>query len=165
MKILLISDSHLCTGLADVIAKERADINLHLGDSQQMKNNIDMIGFDYAVRGNCDFEKYPEHEIVEVGSEKWLLMHGHQVFNAHDLEELSRYASDFDCEVVCYGHTHVAVYSQVENVKILNPGSFARSRSDYPNSYMIVEITDDVWRVVLKAVSDMKVIEELKING
>lgn len=164
MKVLLMSDSHMMRGLQAVVNGEGADINLHMGDSQLMKNNREIQAFDHVVRGNCDFEKFPEHDILEINEQLWLLIHGHQVFNPHDLEELANYAKLYGCEVICYGHTHVPVYSKVGSVTILNPGSFARSRSSYPNSYMTVEITSAGWRVDLKAANSQTVIEELKIN-
>ncbi|WOO87857.1 YfcE family phosphodiesterase [Mollicutes bacterium LVI A0039] len=164
MKILLISDNHLTPGLAKAMEREQADLSLHMGDSQFKKDNKEMIGFDYAIQGNCDFEKYPEHQICEVGNDHWLLFHGYQVYNAHDLEAIAAYAKTFKCQVVCYGHTHVPVYSKVDGVIILNPGSFARSRTNYPNSYMTVEIKDDQWRVQLKYANNGSLIKEFKLN-
>lgn len=164
MKVLLMSDSHLMRGLDAVVLLENADINLHMGDSQLMKNNLEMEHFDYAVRGNCDFERFDEHAIVSIDDKRWLLVHGHQVYNAHDLESLSDLAKSYDCQVICYGHTHIPVYSKVSDVIILNPGSLARSRSKYPNSYMTVDITNGMWTVLLKHATSSVIIEELKIN-
>lgn len=165
MKVMLMSDSHLMRGLDSTILIEDADINLHMGDSQLMKNNIEIEHFDHVVRGNCDFEKFDEHYIIEIGGLRWLLIHGHQVYNAHDLEALADYAKSYDCQVICYGHTHIPVYSIIDGITVLNPGSFARSRCSYPNSYMIIDITDGVWTVLLKHAKSNQIIEELKVNG
>lgn len=165
MKVCIVSDSHLMSGLSEVISREGADINIHTGDSQQMKNNREVAGFDHIIRGNCDFEKYPEHDIVEIDGQLWLIIHRHQVYNAHDLTELAAYAKDFGCSVVCYGHTHVAVYAHVDGVTILNSGSFARSRSSYPNSYMTIDIENHKWTVKLKYAENGCLIKELTVNG
>lgn len=164
MKVLLISDNHLYPGLEKTIKREAADINLHLGDSQMRLTSKEMANFDYAIQGNCDFEKYPEHQIVDVAGQHWLMFHGYQIYNAHDLEAIADYAKSFDCQVVCYGHTHIPVYSKVNEVIILNPGSFSRSRCQYPNSYMTVEIADGEWKVLLKYANNGSIIKELAIN-
>lgn len=164
MKILLMSDSHMLRGMEPIVLTEQADLNLHLGDSQFMKNNMEIDRFDYAVRGNCDFERFDEHKIIIVEGQRWLLIHGHQVSNAHDFEALADYAKSYNCQVVCYGHTHIPVYTSYNGVTILNPGSFARSRSSYPNSYMTVMIVDQQWTVLLKNAKNEAVIKELKIN-
>lgn len=164
MKILIMSDSHLMTGMKNVIENERADINIHLGDSQMTLNNKEMKCFKYIVRGNCDFEKYPLDQMFELDGKMCLMIHGNQVYNAHDLESLAHYAKDYKCQVLFYGHTHVPVYAEVEGVTIINPGSFGRSRSRYPESYMILEIENGSWRVSLKNARTRKLIRELKIN-
>lgn len=164
MRILLMSDSHLSSGLNEVLLAENCELNLHMGDSQFIKNNKELSNFDYIVRGNCDFERFPDHEIVNIAGKPWVLIHGHQVYNTHNLEELAIYAKDFSCEVICYGHTHIPMYSKVGGITILNPGSFARSRSYEPNSYMVVEIENGRWKVELKSARNRKVIKELKVN-
>lgn len=164
MKILIMSDSHLMTGLDNVVLNEQANLNLHTGDSQMTKKNKDLANFDYIIRGNCDYEKFPEHEMFELDGKMWLMIHGNQVYNPHDLESLADYAKTYDCQVICYGHTHVPVYAKVNGVTIINPGSFARSRSTYPESYMTIEISDHTWKVELKNAHTRKIIKELKIN-
>lgn len=162
MKLLLMSDSHLLGGLQTVVNREKADINLHMGDSQLQIDNPELSSFDYAVRGNCDFAKLPELEMFELEAKTWLLIHGDQVSHSNDLESIAKHAETFKCDVICYGHTHVPIYSQVRGITILNPGSFARSRSTYPNSYMTVEITGDKWQVLLKDAKSGKLIKEFE---
>ncbi len=164
MKILLISDNHLALGMKRTIEREGADLNLHMGDSQFRKTNPEMKGFDHIILGNCDYEKYPEHEIIKVEDQHWLMFHGYQVRNAHDLESRARYAKGFECQVICYGHTHVPVYSQVDGVTILNPGSFSRSRANCPHSYMTVQIDQGEWSVKLKNAINGSLIKELKLD-
>lgn len=164
MKVLLISDSHIQGGLANTIKRENADFNLHMGDSQFMKNNSEMQDFDYTVRGNCDFEKYDSEVICEIDNQNWLLIHGHQAYNALDLKELANIAKSYKCGVICYGHTHIPVYSKVDDVIILNPGSFARSRCQFPNSYMTIDIDQGEWKVELKFAMNGSVIKEFKLD-
>ncbi len=164
MKILLMSDNHLTTGMKKIIIKQGADINIHTGDSQLLKTNSDMELFDYTVRGNCDFERYNELEMLEIDNLKWLIIHGHQVFNAHDLDELAAYAKSYDCQVICFGHIHMPIYAKRDGVIILNAGSFSRTRSTYPNSYIEVITDENEWHVHLYASQTGKLIKELAID-
>ncbi len=162
MKILLMSDSHMLSGMQEIITFEKADLVLHLGDSQFLQNNSEMQNIDYKVRGNCDFEHYPEEEHIKIDNKKWLLMHGHQVYNANNLYDVAYYAEAQGADVVCYGHTHIAVFEQIGNVLVVNPGSFARSRSSLPNSYMTIDT--DTYQAKLINAKTKQVITEMGIN-
>lgn len=150
MKILLISDSHMLNGMEATILYEEADIAIHLGDSQFMANNIEMERFDFRVRGNCDFERYDEEIIITVNGTKWLLMHGHQVYDAHNYESLADYAKERGCQFVCFGHIHAPVFEKHRNVMVVNPGSFARSRTMISNSYMVIDVEEGSYKSILK---------------
>lgn len=160
MKILLISDSHMLSGMEATILYEEADIAIHLGDSQFMANNIEMERFDFRVRGNCDFEKYDEEIIITVDGTKWLLMHGHQVYDTHNFESLAEYANERGCSFVCFGHIHIPVFEKHNNVMVVNPGSFARSRTSISNSYMVIEIEGDMYKSILKDAKSNRILWE-----
>ncbi len=142
MKILMLSDSHLASGMKKIIEIEKPDCTFHLGDSQFTKSNVDMMAIDYKVKGNCDFEKFDRELIVEVAGVKFMLLHGDRFSNPYDLEEFAIYAKAYGCDAICYGHIHVPVFELVDGITVINPGSFARTRATTPNSYMIVTVMD-----------------------
>lgn len=163
MKILMMSDSHLLEGFDAVVYHEKPDISIHLGDSQLMANCLEMEQFDYLVRGNCDYESYPEMSKVQVGEKSWLLCHGHQIKNIHNIQAVAKFAKAHNCEVLCHGHTHVPRACKVDGVTIINPGSFANSRCEYPNSYMMIEVDENSIVAHLKKTSG-ELIKEFLIN-
>lgn len=150
MKIVLMSDNHLMPGMESALLVEEADISIHLGDSQLRKNNSEMSRFTHTVRGNCDFEKYDKHKLIEIMGMKWLLLHGDALPNPYDNDDISEYAKRHGATVICFGHTHVPVYQNHNGVTIINPGSFGRSRATTPNSYMVVNIDDSGVKASLK---------------
>ncbi len=121
-----------------------------------------MQNIDFRIRGNCDFEKYREEEHITIEGKKWLLMHGHQVYNANNLYDVAYYAEEQNADVVCYGHTHIAVFEKIGNILVVNPGSFARSRSSLPNSYMTIDTTD--YSAKLIDAKTKQVLKEMEIN-
>ncbi len=164
MKIVLISDNHFLNGMESVLIAENADYAFHLGDSQLKQNDAEMSRFDACVAGNCDMrEKFPLTVIETVGDMRWYLEHGDSYVFPHSQQSYIDFAKEHQVDVICSGHTHVPVYQDLGSVKILNPGSFARSRAKTPNSYMSIIIEDGSWQVYLKDAKTMNIIAEL--NG
>lgn len=151
MKILIISDSHTLRHIEDYKLFEHADILIHAGDSQLPANELE--NFNYKVRGNCDFwndlEKY---QIFTIGKNRFFLTHG----DRYDDDSLLQAAKENDCNVVIHGHTHVVRCEMVEGVLFLNPGSLAKSRCKYSESYMVM----DENKIYLKDAKTLKVIKE-----
>ena len=54
------------------------------------------------------------------------------------------------CDIVCFGHTHVAYLDQVDGITLLNPGSLSHSRDGKPCSYAILDINEDDVQVEFK---------------
>ncbi len=161
MKILIMSDTHLLTEFYNIVEMENADINIHLGDSQLLATCAEMEKFDYKVKGNCDYSSYSNELVVNINGDNWLLFHGHQVFATHDPFSIAEYAKEKNCTVVCHGHTHIPVYKNIDGIKVINPGSFARSRCRLPNSYMIITIDNNEWKMQLKNSNTSEIIEEV----
>lgn len=144
MKVLLVSDSHGNNAVLDeVIEKHRdADSIVHCGD-------IECDEFVYSnlltVRGNNDYwGDFPERRILHFGNHRVLVMHSHQTYFRQRLEYLSRMAREENCDIVFYGHTHVASDDVCNGVQRINPGSLRYNRDGRPISYAIVEINDTV---------------------
>lgn len=142
MKIVILSDSHGKTERLYELKEAYPDAKyfLHCGD---IEDNIDDERC-IIVRGNNDyFYHYPEESIIEVYHYKILIIHGHQFpyYNRH--KKLAEYAKEKGCNVVFYGHSHISVIDQLDDVFIVNPGSCWRSRDENGPSYAIAEIDQD----------------------
>lgn len=91
-----------------------------------------------AVRGNCDAEvdqmmlKFPimaDSEILDVGSERIFLTHGH-------LWDEWRLPPVGDITALVHGHTHVPKYEILDcGVKVFNPGSVSLPKDGSARSF------------------------------
>lgn len=142
MKFLLVSDNH---GQKEplITLKKRypaMDAYFHLGDSELSPEELS--GYT-AVTGNNDYYyDYPNALIVTVKGVKVLLMHSHQFFPNKRIEKLVAQAKQDQCDIVCFGHTHIPYEAVVDGVLVLNPGSLSYNRDGSPVSYMTVTFND-----------------------
>ncbi|ANF96186.1 phosphodiesterase [Paenibacillus bovis] len=94
-----------------------------------------------AVRGNCDAEvdqmllEFPmmgDYAVLYHESRKIHVTHGH----GYSMEHLPPLQPG---DIFIQGHTHIPVAVQQEGIYLLNPGSIALPKGDYPHSYGIME--------------------------
>lgn len=94
-----------------------------------------------AVRGNCDSEvdqmliEYPimgDYSTILYNGRRLFLTHGH-LHNPENLPSLSK------GDVFFYGHIHIPVAEKQNDIYIINPGSIALPKENYPNSYGVLE--------------------------
>jgi|SRR5690625_250061 len=142
-KVLIMSDSH---GLENEITmiKERHEIKnlIHCGDSELDMDASEMEGF-LKVAGNCDFDaRYPEEQVVDIGELKFLIVHGHLHGVKSGLTTLSYRAEELGAQVACYGHTHIADVSKIDNQLFINPGSIRLPRNRSEKTYCIMTWED-----------------------
>ncbi|MGG6313064.1 phosphodiesterase [Paenibacillus macerans] len=160
MKLMFISDIHGSGAWLDrAIAKaeeERPDQIVMLGDFlYHGPRNPLPEGYDpkrvaetlnrhkqciVAVRGNCDAEvdqmllEFPmmaDYAMIFAEGRRIYATHGHG-FNIDQLPPLT------DKDVFIQGHTHIPVADHKNGVFVLNPGSIALPKENYPNSYGIL---------------------------
>ncbi len=143
IKIIVISDNH---GFLDPVTKilERypdADYFFHLGDSELPKQLLK----GYAcVRGNTDYDPdLPLRLRLTIGGHHILLTHGHRDLFMGSMEGLVQRAKEADCDIVCFGHTHVYTDKVLRGVRLLNPGSIWHCRDGSAPCYMILELDED----------------------
>lgn len=160
MKIGIISDTHGALGdFNKVMARlEDADKIIHLGDVlyHGPRNPIpedydpatiaDMIANDdrfVFIKGNCDSEvdemvtkkDINEREsLIDLGTNVFYLHHGHRFTE----EEMVQRAKDNGANVVLYGHTHIKVLKNMDNILVANPGSVSLPK-DGSKSYGVFE--------------------------
>lgn len=127
MKILVFSDSHGRLGpMVDAIEQERPQRVFFLGDNyrdgQALMDAYPELPME-LVRGNCDWDKGPDELIVEAGSVKFLLTHGHRYGVKSGTDALARAAREKGVAAACFGHTHEALNMPDRGVWLFNPGT------------------------------------------
>jgi len=66
---------------------------------------------------------YPQHEVVQIGSFKFGLVHGHQIVPWNDKEALAAFARKLNVDVLISGHTHDQQTYDYQGRYFINPGS------------------------------------------
>ena len=131
-KILVISDTHgNAKGVEELLPLiAENDYLIHLGDGvgdirEITRQYPDKVHF---CAGNCDFfSSYPTDGELFVEGIKIYFCHGHKYGVKSHLYALAEEAKRRDCDIVLYGHTHVAQITEVEGVTLINPGSLRYS--------------------------------------
>lgn len=147
MKILVVSDTHRRhENLDTAIMREMPDRIFHLGDGEGCEFYMEAIAECPVdiVCGNCDLgSSLPSQILVEVGTHRIMLTHGHCYGVNYGTETLIEAAKGYKADVVIYGHTHVP-YLEQSDITVLNPGSisFPRQEGRRP-SYAVMELDDD----------------------
>ena len=120
---VVFSDIH-----GDVYAKkilqkyvEGSDGAFFAGDGISGLNDFTKKPF-YAVKGNCDLIG-EEEKIIEIDGVKILLTHGQLYGVKSSYLRLIYRAKELGVNVVIFGHTHLPLIMQEEEVLLLNPGS------------------------------------------
>lgn len=140
--IVAFSDSHglpIPDRLLNV-AKEN-DYVLFAGDGASSLGDLLFLKNLHIVRGNCDSCAFDDEEIIDVGSTRILLTHGHKYHVKRDLTALSFRARELGCNLVVYGHTHFAQITQDADITFVCPGSLLSPLSGAP-SYAYIVIAD-----------------------
>ena|SRR5690554_379794 len=141
MKVVVCSDNHgLIAPLKEILEDYKdADAFLHCGDSELPPN---LMAPFHVVTGNNDYDhEYPESLVVEVSGVRFLIIHGHQ-FYMNRTQALAKEAKKRNCDVVCYGHTHVYDVKEVDGILCVNPGSLRYNRDQTPPCYAVIERID-----------------------
>jgi hypothetical protein len=139
MKIGLISDTHYGNPSKVTIpdwikaAFKNVDMIIHAGDveSRAAYNEFANLAPFYAVRGNCDYQlrDLPQHRNIDIGC--GILTVAHRVGHA-------RSAMIDKTRVLLYGHTHLAVINQQDDLLVINPGSPSMPRGGMPPSVAVL---------------------------
>ena len=146
MKILLVSDTHgKLANLRTLIRRVgKIDMLLHMGDVEGDESEILSFAGCPAefVRGNCDlFSQLPSELVLAVAGHRIFMTHGHRYGVGYSLDDLAAAAKENQADVVCFGHTHVPEYGEIDGTIFINPGSLSRPRQEgHRPTYAILEI-------------------------
>ncbi len=145
MKILVLSDTHGKTAHLSHLKTFGFDELWYLGDFYKDASLLSrMLGLSVeAVKGNCDLEPDAREEVlIERKGHKILLTHGHLYGVKNSTLSLFYKAKEANCDLVCYGHTHLREATEASGLKLFNPGSPSKPHLGDRPSYGVIEITD-----------------------
>ena len=145
MKVLIVSDSHgRISNLEKALEIEAPDMLIHLGDLEGSEIYI-QAGVDCPVEmvpGNNDyFSELEPEKIIQIGHYKALITHGHQYRVHYGTERIEEWAKSLGVDIVMFGHTHIPLLEENEDLIVLNPGSLTLPRQEgrIP-TYILMEI-------------------------
>lgn len=153
MKIMIVSDNH---GDRDILAKlvneytNKVDLMIHCGDSEML---VDDPIFEHmpSVLGNNDWgQPFLDKRIIEDGSERILLTHGHLYNVNFTMDKLATLARNHNATMIAFGHTHQLAATMKDNKLFINPGSISLPRGEFSyigGTYAIVELQDAIIKV------------------
>lgn len=150
MKIIVVSDSHgKHEALENILnTYPQASAYIHCGDIEESPHEFPQF---ITVKGNNDlYFDYPEERILELAGHRMLITHSHMYMYNKRLALLAKAAKEHNCDMVCYGHTHIASDDVYEGIRILNPGSIWRARDGRGPSYAVVDMEKDAIHVEFK---------------
>lgn len=145
VRIGVFSDTHGNISPADrfLAALKSLDAVFHLGD---YASDAQCLGLKfncpfYAVRGNCDYytSNEPVERVVELGSKRFYLTHGHRYSSEYALELK---AKENGCDAILFGHTHTPLLTAQGKLLICNPGSLSQPRFSHAPSCALITIGD-----------------------
>ena len=82
-----------------------------------------------VVAGNCDyFSSFPKGQTIDLGAHRIYAAHGHLQDVRYGLSKLEETARSAKADILMFGHTHVPLLEQRDDLTILNPGSLRYPR-------------------------------------
>jgi vacuolar protein sorting-associated protein 29 len=148
---------------------------------QSLSPDVHIIKGDYDI-----YQNYPEKKVIQIGSFRLGMIHGHQILPPGNMDALSGIQSELDCDILLSGFTYKYGINIKENKLFMNPGSITGGLSPlmedtYP-SFILMAITDDemtIYSYMLtdknekfqvgqmeykKGSNEIKVIQEIKLE-
>ncbi len=151
MKVIVVSDTH---GRVDnfvnkIKAMEKPELIIHLGDyvedgeKIQALTNIETI----IVKGNNDYlnNTYKEDILINIGGKNFFITHGHKYGVRYRLDNLMYKGEELGANIILFGHTHVPLILEEDNIRIMNPGSVSYPRGvDRIKTFGIIDIAKNI---------------------
>lgn len=145
MKVVVFSDAHGSKTIVERIISFNpdADYFISLGDSELpigFLMDLDII----PIKGNYPRDSgFVFERTIEIENKTLFLTHGHKYGVHKSLKKLLHHAMRIECDIVLYGHTHIARVDKVNNLLLINPGSIRNPRSKIVPTYLILNIDKD----------------------
>lgn len=141
IKITVISDTH--GNLVDIDKMAQiileSDYVFHLGDHyDDMKNLKGVLNEKlYRVHGNCDWGEQKEI-IVQIEGHKILATHGDLYGVKLGTDRILNKAKSEGCDIVLFGHTHIAEIKKEDGVVMINPGALSKYSTNKSFAYVVI---------------------------
>jgi len=157
LKVLVVSDTHGNVSKAISEIKKYNDIELviHLGDyiSDAKKIGDETKMKIECVKGNLDAgQAGDESKVLEIEGHRLYITHGHKENVKYGLTKLYFTAESKSCDIALFGHSHMPVNEEYNNIIFINPGSIAQGRNGSKNCYATLQITKEKVEVEFIAV-------------
>lgn len=154
MRIIVTSDNHGLKKELNMLRELHADYDafIHCGDSEM--TNKELAGWASVAGNNDYYAELPEARIVNVNGYKIFVTHSHLVSYFNRTERLVQLAKKNECQMVCFGHTHVYMNEIVDGVHLVNPGSMRYNRDASAPCYAIIHIdNEDYSKVAVRRIT------------
>lgn len=126
----MVSDSHRATRyLYKIVEKhmDTADLFIFLGDIDSDFDSVLMlypnIRYERVAGNNDFFSVYPYEKLLDLGSKKIFICHGHTKHVKFGYGEIVSFCKNIGADLCLFGHTHVAYSNYDDGLYILNPGA------------------------------------------
>lgn len=157
MRIAVISDTHgnnkeIIERLSEI---EKPDFLFHLGDyvTDGIKISKALGIKPIIVRGNGDYlnTEYKEDELIEIEGKKIFLTHGHRYNVTMGIQNLYYKGLELGADMVLFGHIHIPLIEEIDDMIIINPGSPSLPRNrEKTKTFCIIEIKDKIESKIIK---------------
>lgn len=148
MRAVVMSDSHGRMDMLEMAALEHAgdaDLFVFCGDGE---SEAEIVGYEISpvpmiiVRGNCDpMSERKDYAVADFAGHRLYITHGYRFGVKSGYQEAVEEAKRNGCDILLFGHTHIAYTGYGDGVFAMNPGSLGRPRKGKP-SYGILDITE-----------------------
>ena len=112
----------------------------------------------HGVKGDFDFDDFPEKKVVTIGEFKIGMIHGHQILPWGDLDSLSAVARELDCDILLSGNTHEVGVKILDNTLFINPcsisGAFSNGIADPTPSFVLMVLAGNDVNIYLYVLND-----------
>lgn len=156
MQIICVSDSHGRNEVFSILREKHPLANAYIccGDTESSPEYLD--GF-VSVQGNNDmYYDYPKRLVIELEGLRILVMHGDRIPPMQLSERLSEYAIAEDCQLMCFGHSHIFSVEEKNGVTLVNPGSIYHNRDFTLPSYAIITYENGLFSIERGAIDEVK---------
>lgn len=149
MRILVVSDTHRADeNYYELLENvDPVDMVIHCGDTEGSELDMeDSCPCTFvAVQGNNDFfSSSPRERVLDMEGHRIFICHGNQYSVSSGMARLIDAAEERNCDVVCFGHTHVPHCKKYNGVLAVNPGSLSYPRqADGMPSFAILDIEEN----------------------
>lgn len=152
MKIAILGDSHNHLEMLDQLHRENrlqgVELILHTGDMCNDGGYLeDLTGIKViGVKGNCDpvYNSCEEEVVLTLEGYKIFLTHGHQYGVQGSNDRLFYRGKEIGADIVIFGHSHIPLTIEEENMILLNPGSIGFPRGLSRKSYAVISLEQNI---------------------